>query len=124
MQLFQSDIALMLDAIIFGAEPIPGTDPFTQEGIRNVDGTFNNLLHISPFPDQYGNFIDTDGYGVKDQKFIYQTGQVLHDGPELDIATAGAFELAYEAKYAVDATMFDLSAAPLFTGMVDLFGSR
>ncbi len=139
MQLFQSDLDLMLDAIIFGASPIPGTDPFTQEGIRNVDGTFNNLLHIFPFPDQYLDqttldpfdihMVNTDDYGVTDQPFIYFTPRggpdgVYYDGPGPDssdgpIVTAAVFEAAYEAATGL---VLDWSAAPFFTGMVDDFG--
>ena len=113
----QSDLDFTLAQILFGANPPPGTDPFIQDGIRNVDGTNNNLLHILSFPDQYGNFVDTDGFGVTDQAFIYQTPQggpdgIFHDGPTADLQTATALGFPTADFFVAPGTLFgdDLSA--------------
>jgi Ca2+-binding RTX toxin-like protein len=73
MLLKQSDLDFVLAQVLFGANPPAGTDPFTIQGIRNVDGTFNNLLHIANFVDQYGNTVNTDTFAVSNQPFIHMT---------------------------------------------------
>lgn len=76
MKLLQSDIDFALAQVLFGANPAPGTDPFTTLGIRNVDGSNNNLLNQT-LVDQFGNTVSTTTYGVKDQPFIYSTTKVF-----------------------------------------------
>jgi Ca2+-binding RTX toxin-like protein len=83
MRLKQADLDFTLAQILFGANPPAGTDPFTIQGIRNVDGTFNNLLHLT-IPDQFGTanpltWVNTDTFGVANQPFIHQTTANFRD---------------------------------------------
>ncbi len=81
MFLKQSDLDFILAQVLFGANPPPGTDPFTIQGIRNVDGGFNNLLHIPNFVDQYGQTVNTDSFGTSNTPFIRVSTPSFRDGP-------------------------------------------
>jgi Ca2+-binding RTX toxin-like protein len=69
-KLTTADLLVIQAAILAGKAPPIGTDPFSTQGLRNVDGTFNNITH-SIIVDQYGNTINTDLFGVTNQPFIY-----------------------------------------------------
>ena len=67
-----------------GANPPLGSDPFSSLGIRNVDGSFNNLLHLVGYVDQYGYTINTDSLGIANQPFIYLTPKSFDNGAAAD----------------------------------------
>lgn len=79
-QLNTADLLVIQAAILAGAKPPIGTDPFSIQGIRTVDGTFNNISHVS-IVDQYGNFVNTDTFGGLNQPFIYYTTPNFVDLP-------------------------------------------
>jgi Ca2+-binding RTX toxin-like protein len=81
MKLNQADLDFILAQILFGSSPPPGTDPFTIQGIRNVDGSFNNLLHLADFVDQHGHLVNTDTYGMSNQPFERLTTEIYRDMP-------------------------------------------
>jgi Ca2+-binding RTX toxin-like protein len=87
MKLKQSDLVFDLAQVLFGSNPIPGFDPFTIQGIRNVDGTNNNLLHIPLFNDQFNHVVNTDSFGASNQPFIFLRPASFRDGPAADNQT-------------------------------------
>ena len=91
MLLKQSDLDFMLAQILFGSNPPAGTNPFSTQGIRNVNGFFNNLLHNPNFVDQYGNLVNTDTFGTPNVPFIYMAPKVFDNlasnGDNVDPAT-------------------------------------
>ena len=87
MKLKQSDLVFDLAQVLFGSNPIPGFDPFTIQGVRNVDGTNNNLLHIPLFNDQFNHVVNTDSFGASNQPFIFLRPASFRDGPAADNQT-------------------------------------
>ena len=114
MILQQSDLDFLLAQNLFGAYPPVGTDPFTNEGIRNVDGTFNNLLHIATFADQYFDpalrpwlgLVNTDTFGNSNQPFIHLTT------PEFRIINLGTFGSADYAQTPGDPGAVVIDSSP------------
>ena len=112
MKLKQSDLDFILAQIVFGATPAPGTVPIDIRGIRNVDGTFNNLLHINgfdpltPFTDQYGDTVNTDSFGTSNQPFINVTPKVFDNGPTADAQLPAALGFPIAAAFAAPGATF------------------
>ena len=79
-QLNTADLLVIQAAILAGSKPPIGTNPSSIQGIRGVDGTFNNISHVS-LVDQYGNFVNTDTFGNVNQPFIYYTTPNFVDLP-------------------------------------------
>src|SRR5262245_49119196 len=86
MILKQADLDFILAQIRNpGANPLPGFDPFSSAGIRNVDGVNNNLLNIdptnpdTPFVDQFGHSVFTNTFGTSNQPFIVETHKTFVD---------------------------------------------
>ncbi|MGD9879913.1 MAG: peroxidase family protein [Reyranella sp.] len=77
-QLTTEDLLVIQAAILAGAKPPIGTDPFSLQGIRTVDGTFNNISH-TVLVDQYGDTVNTDTFGNVNQPFIYIAPPVFRD---------------------------------------------
>jgi Ca2+-binding RTX toxin-like protein len=83
MRLKQSDLDFTLAQVLFGANPGLGTDPLTIQGIRNVDGTNNNLLHVTLI-DQFLQSVNTNTFGTANQPFIHVTPEVFRNLPGAD----------------------------------------
>lgn len=77
-QLNTADLLVIQAAILAGSKPALGTPFNSTQGLRGVDGTFNNISHATIF-DQYGNTVNTDTYGNVNQPFIYFTTPVFRD---------------------------------------------
>jgi len=90
----QGDILFLLQQVIFGSTPPPGTDPLSLLGLRSTDGAFNNLTNVTIF-DQYGIQVDTSTFGTVDQPFfsIVPTQSPFSYDPGFDYAN-GATETA------------------------------
>ncbi|MFD0916530.1 peroxidase family protein [Pseudahrensia aquimaris] len=79
------DMQFMFDNIIFGDSPPQGTDPFSLQGIRALDGANNNLLDQT-IVDQHGQVVHTDTFGLLDQKFFHLSGStsdLAYDAPAI-----------------------------------------
>src|SRR5262245_22386632 len=77
-KLTTADLLVLQTAILAGGHPVIGTDPFSTAGLRNVDGTFNNITH-SLIVDQYGEVINTDTFGNSNQPFVYFVTPIFRD---------------------------------------------
>jgi len=77
-QLNTADLLVIQAAILAGSKPPLGTVFNSTQGLRGVDGTFNNISHATIF-DQYGDIVNTDTYGNVNRPFIYFTTPVFRD---------------------------------------------
>lgn len=122
MKLLQSDLTFVLAQYSAGAVPPLGSDPFASLGIRNVDGTFNNLLHLIGYTDQYGYTVNTDTYGTSNQPFIFLTPKSFRDGAAADNQTLTGFPpgMLFGDNYGQGLNVVDLSPRIISNLVVDV----
>jgi Ca2+-binding RTX toxin-like protein len=92
MKLSAADLAFLNAQTLFGANPPAGTDPFSLEGLRNVDGTNNNISGVTAadgFVDQFGAPIDTARFGNKDQAFSHAATRHFRPNYTQGVGAAG-----------------------------------
>ncbi len=93
----QTDLAFLLAQVNFGSVPPSGTAVDDPSGIRNVDGTFNNIG---------GN----PSFGVTDQNFLRTTTSIFHNGPGADGITLPGFgPTLFGDNYAQNLNIYDAS---------------
>lgn len=78
-KLTTADLLAIQAQILLGSQPAPGTDPFSNLGLRSVDGTFNNISNVNNQTtiDQFGNAVNASTFGNVNQPFIYSTTPVF-----------------------------------------------
>lgn len=81
-KLTTADLLFMQAQILFGSQPPIGTDPFSLQGIRSVDGRFNNISD-QELVDQYGDIIHSSRFAVANHAFVHFVDPVYKDGPRL-----------------------------------------
>jgi len=79
-KLTTTDLLAIQAQILFGSQPAPGTDPFSNLGLRSVDGTFNNISHLI-ITDQYGDVVNTNSFANSDVPFVYFTAPIFAGAP-------------------------------------------
>src|SRR6476620_8161204 len=114
LKLSPADLLFIQAAVLAGKNPLPGTDPLATTGLRNVDGTNNNILHTT-FPDQYAQTLPTDTFGATNQPFIHLTPAVFRTAPASNLPAVQGFG----SSYAQGANVADASPRVISNLIVD-----
>jgi Ca2+-binding RTX toxin-like protein len=81
-KLSPADLLFIQAQVLFGSNPPPGTPFDSLLGLRNVDGTNNNISGVVLATDQFGQTnVNTSTFGTVDQPFIREIPATFETAP-------------------------------------------